>query len=215
MLDRYRYAYLLATLALLIVARPFLPDFGRGLVLAMLALSLVTAAITSATHRYQIWIGIGIAGVIVFVSFIPHAAGRFDAPVLAPALGVVYWAFTAFLILQRILLRTTRVSADTINGAICVYLVMGLGWAQAYELLAALEPASFAAGTEVIAAAHSFDRFIGFSFITLTTLGYGNIVPLTARGEALAIAEAITGQLYLAVLLARLVAMEITRRRAG
>lgn len=213
MLGRFRYAYLLATLALLVVGRPFLPDLGRSLVLGMLALSLITAAITAATRNYQIWIGIGTTTAIVFLSLSPHHAGRMDAPVLAPALGVVYWSFTAFFILRRILLRTTRVSADTINGAICVYLVMGLGWAQGYELLSTLAPGSFASGNEVITANHSFEGFIGFSFITLTTLGYGNIVPLTARAEALAIAEAITGQLYVAVLLARLVAMQIADRR--
>jgi len=213
MLGRFRFAYLLATLALLVVGRPFLPDFGRSLVLGMLALSLITAAVTTATRNYQIWIGIGTTTAIVFLSLIPHAAGRVDIPVLAPALGVAYWSFTAFLILRRILLRTTRVSADTINGAICVYLVMGLGWAQGYELLSTLAPGSFALNNAAITDNHSFEGFIGFSFVTLTTLGYGNIVPLTARAEALAIAEAITGQLYVAVLLARLVAMQIADRK--
>ena len=61
---------------------------------------------------------------------------------------------------------------------------------------------------------HAFQRFIGYSFVTLTTLGYGNVVPLTPRGESLAIAEAIAGQLYITVLLARFVAMEIAGRRS-
>jgi voltage-gated potassium channel Kch len=59
---------------------------------------------------------------------------------------------------------------------------------------------------------HSFERFIGFSFVTLTTLGYGNVVPLTPRGEAVATAEAVAGQLYIAVLLARFVAIDIAAR---
>ena len=157
MLERYRYAYLLATLALLIIGRPFLPDFGRNLVIAMLALSLVTAAVTSAARQYQAWVGIALTAVIVLGYLMPQDSALFDAALVSPALGMIYWAVTALLILRRILVRTDRITADTINGAICVYLVMGLGWAQAYELLAALEPASFAAGTEVIVAAHSFD----------------------------------------------------------
>ena len=216
MLGRMRYAYLLATLALLIIGRPFLPDLGRGLLLAMLVLSLVTAAVTSATKRYQVWVGLALTGVIVVTSLMSRAASGVDIGVISPAIGVIYWGFTASLILRRILLDTTRVSVDAINGAICVYLMMGLGWAQAYTLLTVIEPASFSFNGNIIeTTAHAFDRFIGFSFITLTTLGYGNVVPLTPRADALAIAEAITGQLYLAVLLARLVALEIAGRRRG
>jgi len=215
-LDRYRYAYLLATLALLIMGRPFLPDFGRNLVIVMLGLSLVTAAVTSAARQYQIWVGIALTAVIIFASLMPKDSAYFNADLVSPGLGVFYWAVTAFLILRRILVRTDRITADTINGAICVYLLMGLGWSHAYALLDAIEPGSFQlGGAAVTAVGHSFERFIGFSFITLTTVGYGNVIPLTPRAEALAVAEAVTGQLYLAVLLARLVAMEIAGRRAS
>ena len=216
MFDRYRYAYLLATLALLIIARPFLPDFGRNFVIAMLGLSLITAAVTSAAGRYQVWVGVVMTCAIVLSSLAPAEPGSFGSALLSPALGVIYWALTAFLILRRILVRTSRVTADTVNGAICVYLVMGLGWSHAYALLEAVHPGSFELGGGVAleGAHYVFERFIGFSFVTLTTLGYGNVIPLTPKSEALAVAEAITGQLYLAVLLARLVAMEIVGRRA-
>ena len=216
MLDRYRYAYLLATLALLIIGRPFLPDFGHNLIVAMLALSLITAAVTSAASQYQVWVGIALTAAIVVASLMPQSSAYFDPALVSPGLGVIYWALTAFLILRRILVRTDRITGDTINGAICVYLLLGLAWCHAYALLDAIEPGSFQLGGVADAAVgHSFERFIGFSFITLTTVGYGNVIPLTPRAEALAIAEAVTGQLFLAVLLARLVAMEIAGRRAS
>jgi len=215
MLGRYRYAYLLATLAVLIVARPFLPDLGRNLVLAILGLSLVMAAVTSAARQYQVWVGVAITVAILFFSVFPEQQGNLDGSVLSPGLGVLYWSFTGFLILRRILVHTTEVTSDTINGAICVYLLMGLGWAHGYALLEAVEPGSFdmEGHSGLGPGVHAFEHFIGFSFITLTTVGYGNIVPLTPRAEAVAIAESISGQLYLAVLLARLVAMEIASRR--
>ena len=213
---RMRYAYLLAALALLIIGRPFLPDFGRNLVIAMLGLSLITAAVTSAARQYQVWVGIALTAAIVVASLMPQNSAYFDPNLVSPGLGIVYWALTAFLILRRILVRTDRITGDTINGAICVYLLLGLIWCHAYALLDAIEPGSFQLGGVADAAVgHSFERFIGFSFITLTTVGYGNVIPLTARAEALAIAEAVTGQLYLAVLLARFVAMEIAGRRAS
>jgi hypothetical protein len=212
--ERYRYAYLLVTLGILIIGRPFLPDFGRNFVIGMLGLSLITAAVTSADSRYQVWIGSLMTCAIVFSALAPDGFAGLDMTVLSPALGIVYWALTGILIIRRIVLKTERITADTINGAICVYLLLGLGWSHAYALLDAIEPGSFTTSAESVATAgHAFEGFIGYSFVTLTTLGYGNVVPLTPRGESLAIAEAITGQLYVAVLLARFVAMEIATRR--
>lgn len=214
MFSRYRYAYLLVTLGILIIGRPFLPDFGRNFVIGMLGLSLITAAVTSADSRYQVWIGVIMTFAIVFSAVAPDDFAGINTMVLFPALGIIFWTLTGFLIIRQIVLRTERITADTINGAICVYLLLGLGWSHAYALLDAIEPGSFSTSKEsVVAAAHAFEGFIGYSFVTLTTLGYGNIVPLTPRGESLAIAEAITGQLYVAVLLARFVAMEIATRR--
>ena len=213
MLGRYRHAYLLAALALLIVGRPFLPDLGRGLLTAMLALTLLTAAAASATTRLQVYFGIGLTGVILFAPMIHYRPFGIEVAMLSPMIGVIYWTFTASLIFRGIFLHTERVTADTINGAICIYLLMGLGWAQAYSLLAYFEPGSFSMDGQIIAAgADGFENFLPFSFVTLTTLGYGNDVPLTPKAEALAIAEAVAGQLYLAVLLARLVATEIANR---
>ena len=215
MLERYRYAYLLATLSLLIIGRPFLPDFGRNLVIVILALSLVTAAVTSATKRYQARVGVLMTCAIVASSLMPDDFMGLNGAVISPALGVVYWAVTAILILRRIATRTDRITADTINGAVCVYLLLGLGWSHAYALLEAVQPGSFTIAAEMAeTTGHAFQRFIGYSFVTLTTLGYGNVVPLTPRGESLAIAEAIAGQLYITVLLARFVAMEIAGRRS-
>jgi len=213
MLGRYRYAYLLATLALLIMGRPFLPDFGRNFVIAMLALSLITAAITSASKQYQAWVGVAMTIAIVFCSLAPENFLGLNTAVLVPTMGLTYWAFTGILILRRVAEGTNGITGDTINGAVCVYLMMGLGWSHAYALLEALEPGSYTVTAEMLQiTGHSFERFIGFSFVTLTTLGYGNVVPLTPRGEAVATAEAVAGQLYIAVLLARFVAIDIAAR---
>ena len=179
-----------------------------------------TIAPSAASAWSVLYLGLfptGLAAIIYFHLIAARGATYLSLSNYAvPALGVIYWALTAFLILRRILVRTSRVTADTVNGAICVYLVMGLGWSHAYALLEAVHPGSFELGGGVAleGAHYVFERFIGFSFVTLTTLGYGNVIPLTPKSEALAVAEAITGQLYLAVLLARLVAMEIVGRRA-
>jgi len=213
MLGRYRHAYLLASLALLIIGRPFLPDLGQGLITAMLVLSLVMAAMTSATTRLQVWVGLALTCVILGASIVHDNLEGSAGAIVADGLGVIYWTYASGLILNRIFLETTEVTVDTIHGALCVYLMLGVAWAQGYSMLALVEPGSFSFNGELIEmGAEPFDRFLSFSFVTLTTLGYGNILPMTPKADALAIAEAITGQLYVAVLLARLVALEIANR---
>ena len=98
--------------------------------------------------------------------------------------------------------------------AMLCYIHLLAGWQLWLWWLATIEPGSFSFNGEAISIRpHALEHFASFSFITLTTVGYGNEIPLTPRANALVIAEAIAGQLYLAVLLARLVALEIASRR--
>ena len=124
----------------------------------------------------------------------------------------------SFGLLATAVLRHTlapgRVTWLRIEGAIAAYLLTGLIFAGAYDLVAAVTPpgAFLQNGTPVSAAALSGD-FVFFSFVTLTTTGYGDLVPAHPVARWLAILEAMTGQLYLAVVLARLVSLEISDRR--
>jgi voltage-gated potassium channel Kch len=98
------------------------------------------------------------------------------------------------------------VSGSRLQGAVAVYLLLGLAWAHAYVIFNRNHPAAFAIqeNTPPTVAAWTY-----FSFVTLTTVGYGDIVPKAPVARMLAVAEALTGQLYLAVLLARLVALQV------
>lgn len=97
------------------------------------------------------------------------------------------------------------VTSRRIMGAVAVYLLLGLAWEQAYEMLHMLHPESFA-GVDTNTGP---EAWIYFSFVTLTTLGYGDITPVSSTAQSLAIAQALTGQIYLAVMLARLVALQL------
>jgi Ion channel len=117
---------------------------------------------------------------------------------------VAVLAITVILLTQ--IFREGRVTHMRIQGAIAVYLLMGAGWAHAYHIAAVVHPGSFnfPAGEYVEHADWNY-----FSFVTLTTVGYGDITPVHPIARTLAVAEALTGQLYLAVMIARLVAMEM------
>ena len=91
-----------------------------------------------------------------------------------------------------------------VQGAVAAYLLLGLVWGYAYQLVAALAPGAFA---NAVATPGQDHNLIYFSFVTLTTVGYGDVTPVHPAARSLALMEALTGQLYPAILLARLVTL--------
>ena len=103
--------------------------------------------------------------------------------------------------------RSGPVTVMRIQGAIAAYLCLGFAWAHAYRIAELVDPGAFnTAGTDVSVAIH----WINYSFGILTTIGYPSIVPIDSVAHTLCSAEAVTGQLYLAVLVARLVSMHVS-----
>jgi hypothetical protein len=104
-------------------------------------------------------------------------------------------------------LRSGPVTGMRVQGAISAYLCLGFAWAHAYYIAELVDPGAFnTAGTDVTVAIH----WINYSFGMLTTIGYAGIVPIDSVAHTLCSAEAVTGQLYLAVLVARLVSMHVS-----
>jgi voltage-gated potassium channel len=94
----------------------------------------------------------------------------------------------------------------------CIYLLLGLSWALLYAFLNRIAPGSFS-GMQHTALELQVWEFVYTSFVTLTTLGYGDISPMTPIARSLAYMEAIVGQFYLAVLVASLVGTYIADRQ--
>jgi hypothetical protein len=130
-------------------------------------------------------------------------------------LGVMFFTFTACLLLADVL-RKGAVTADKIYGALCVYLMIGLTWGFMFLTLEGVQPGSFQFGQ---ARSSGIEKdpatLVYFSFVTLSTVGYGDITPLSPPARSLAFLEAIIGQIYLAVLVARLVGLHIAYSMAG
>ena len=108
--------------------------------------------------------------------------------------------------------RDGRINIHRIVGACGTFLLLGLVFSQAYKLIALYVPHAFAILGKPAEPGEMDYRYIYYSFITLTSTGYGDITPIHAYTRSLAIFEAITGQLYLAVLIARLVGLEMEWR---
>ena len=125
---------------------------------------------------------------------------------------MIFFSYIAAVILSDVFRNSSEVSGDTICGALAAYLLIGIVWAFGYALLDQLVPGSIE-GIRTERSSGRYDGYLGYSFVTLTTLGYGNVVPGNAKADALAVAEAIVGQVYLTVLVARLVALNLINSR--
>jgi hypothetical protein len=118
--------------------------------------------------------------------------------------------FATGVVLSRVF-QKGRVTHYRIQGAIAVYLLLGLTWGIAYILIELQTPGSFNLGIASDRSQLSSDMMY-YSIVTLTTVGYGDITPLSAAARNLSNLEGLVGQLYPAILLGRLVSLEITHR---
>jgi hypothetical protein len=123
--------------------------------------------------------------------------------VLAPTF--VFYVYALYVLISHVLSRED-ITSDTLYGAAAVYLFMGLAWGLGYALVETIHPGSFYLGSAHGAdgAVRGFDFFYA-SFVTLTTLGYGDFTPVTSVAKSMAILQAVSGVLYLAFLVGRLV----------
>ena len=134
------------------------------------------------------------------------------------ALSTAFLCFTAAHILGYVF-RARRVTSEILFGALSVYLFIGLTFALVFTTLEARHPGSLSLPTGAFEAGladpRPFSTISYFSFVTMTTLGYGDIGPLTPATRSLVTLEALLGQLFLAVLIARLVALHILHESGG
>jgi voltage-gated potassium channel len=206
---RFSTVKLLLALILLFAATPFIEDLPNGELVESGLMTLVLIAslrVVGGNPR------ILLTGALLVV---PAIAGKWLNHVFPTNVPIHYFlvfgmAFMAFAtaIILRFILRTSRVDAEVLCAGIVVYLMLGLLWSLGYTLLAQTTPGSFS----FAGAGNSASRMDGFnafyfSFGTLTTVGFGDITPVSKVARTLAIFEAVMGTFYLAILISRLVGM--------
>jgi hypothetical protein len=200
---------LLPLLVIIVFILPVLltPD-STGRLMANLAFSalLVAGAFTAAESRRVRFAVVAFTAAALLVRWTAAA-------VPSHALAIGREASTLAMLLLFALIVATRsyrpgpVTHHRIQGAIAVLLLLGLVWANAYELLHLIHPDAFSGA---VGSAPGALTWIYYSFVTLTTMGYGDITPVHPIARSLAISEALTGQLYIAVTLARLMALYVS-----
>ena len=213
-----RYSFLLAALLLIFAIDPLLRDsVVSRTVLDILTILLFVAGALSLGNRKLVW---AIAAVLVGPELVglglgwlleEHGSlGRGFGGTLRATAAIAFCAFMTSQVMRDVLSRK-RVTSDTICASMCVYLLLGLLWAYLYLLIAHFVPGSFSANEELVViasagdAGEAFSLLTYFSFVTLTTLGFGDISPVSPIARTACWMEAITGQLFLAILVAGLV----------
>lgn len=116
-------------------------------------------------------------------------------------------------LVARQVFREGQITVHRIVGAVAVYLLLGIACGFTYYLIATLEPGAFSISSSTASSMGAHSEFLYFSFITLTTVGYGDITAIHPIARSLVMLEALTGQLFPAILIARLVSMELVSRQ--
>ncbi len=159
----------------------------------------------------------GLAGLTLGTRWAAYARPTYELFVATMLFSTVFITFACIAILSRVF-AAGPVTRHRIEGAVAVYLLTGLAFGSLFALVALVEPGSFDLTDlklegDVRTVFDQLDgRFSYFSFITLTTVGYGDVTPASAMAKQIAVLEGLIVQLYPAILLARLVAMELTSR---
>jgi voltage-gated potassium channel len=216
-MERTNFFYLLGALLFLLIAFPLAQDLGYR------DMPVVRAVVFSVLLLVGIWSlkGSGrlyLTGIVFVVAGIAMSILAVNLDVIAfryaTNLAMVGFLVVAITHTLRQVVFGTELDTNRLVGAICVFLLLGMIWAFAYSLLELAVPGSF--GSSDAGHGSGFDsRWLYFSFVTLTTLGYGDITPATSIARTLSYMQAVAGQFYVAVLVAGLVSAYISDKQGS
>ena len=209
-LEKTRPALLTLSIVALLVVYPY---FHNGRLAALILNALFTLTVVSAyLSRKGYWLTrlmiLGLGVIWLSGRWGQGWTGRGTKLDLVSLGGLVAFCLLLIYVQLKTIVRSKEVDADTLFRAVNGYLLIGFAWSGLYQMLTLIDGGSILAGGVAIAETPGdlWSSLMYFSFVTLTTLGYGDIVPNSAHAQSLATLEAVIGQLYLAMLVARLIA---------
>jgi len=202
----------MVTLLLVIIMAPVSQLFKNSNLMDMIMATLVmVASLNAISHkrRSKVILSVILATLYVISGWIQVAFEGNAQLVISHAFAAALYCYIAALLFQVIIIEDD-ITVDQIFAAVAIYIFIGLTWAHFYAVIGAFDPESVR-GLSSITDAKPAD-YIYFSFVTLTTLGYGDMLPTNPITKALVIVEAITGVMFVAVLISTLVG-RVNKRR--
>jgi len=208
--QKHRIVFLLAAIVGLILGKPLLADFFpyRFIPDALLTIIFVAAIHAIGQKRKHIYVSLGLVVPLFAAVWSYYWLKNAEIVMVGQIFGILFTGY-AISCLIRFIFSEKEVTKEVIYASVVVYLLLAITWAFAYLILEFFQRGSFTYPAEQMP---DFFHFLYFSCVTITTLGYGDVLPLTQEASALVILEAITGQMYLVVVVAWLVGMHVSHR---
>jgi len=208
-----RFVSLMISLIVMLLLYPVMAELEMlklyGLVLAV---ELVMATYSIGQSRSHLWIAVSLCLPAVALQIVSFAHPTRWTMLMGDAAAIAFLGYVIFVI-YRAVLRESSFTENNVAGAISVYLLIGIFWSVVYSIVAIVQPESFSSYKidevgGMVRYAGGAD-FLYFSFVTLATLGYGDISPKTPLAQTASWVEGVVGQLFIAITIASLVGMKV------
>jgi hypothetical protein len=208
-----RYGFLLAAMIAELTLGPLIVMGTNSVVIVRVIGGVVLlAALVVAGSR-------GVPVILFTAALVSHVVSSFsprtDLAAAAEAARLVFLCYVLLIVVRHVV-RHRVITFDTVAGAACAYMLIGWVWGELFMLVERWRPGSFVIPSSWVTGPGGDMRaaLMYFSFATLTTVGYGDIHPSNPASGVLCASEALIGQLYLAIMIARMVGLQISQRNA-
>jgi voltage-gated potassium channel Kch len=168
------------------------------------SLSIISGVFAMSRERTFISIALLVGIPAILAKWITYAFYTDTGDIFGYVFSIIFFGIFAFFLLVQ-LLKSDRITGDTIAGAISIYLLIGITFAFTYLLIEQLQPGSLYFNIEIKPNGLNLMDYVYFSFVTMTTMGYGDITPVSPTLQSVAYFEALIGSIYIVVFIARLV----------
>ena len=195
-----RFIYIIFAIMLVLLINPFIRPLGLiGHLISTLLIAMIplASAFALTADRKKVIIVLLIAAPFVILDGLNVFFTNRPLMVVTFSFGTILYFYIVVLLVKN-LLSIRVVTADLIYCAISIYLLIGIMWAGIYTVLEGISPGSFSETSGTV-------DLLYFSFVTLTTVGFGDVAPLSVLGKRLAVFEASMGSIYMAVIIAMIV----------
>jgi len=215
----YLRKYFILTLALtaFLLIPAFFSQLENSTLTQILFLSLLLSTLYSVAHDRKLLI-FGIILTIISQWGLLTPGQSQSLQYVAGLVCALLFLFTVIIVILRDIINTHEIQIDTMFGAVATYLLIGVAWALVYYIADILYPHAVTINTELpdqsleLKGKSDFSYYNYFSMVTMTSLGYGDIIPTHPVTRALATYQVVLGQMFIAILVARLVGIHLVKR---
>ncbi len=214
LLSRYSFHNLLVWLLVYLVVGPFITGDHTKLILSIFMSMIFFFAVCAINYKSGIFRYVLLLMGITLILYWLALFNMLSYSNIASKVMTTFYICLLIYAFSKYVLTEKKITSRLISATLCLYLFIGTLWGMLYDMLETISPGSYK-GTllaQTTDMAVRQQHFQYFSFVTLTTLGYGDILPMTEGATALCKAEAIIGQFFMAVLVARLVGIQVAQQ---